>query len=160
MGQVIDFLIIAICLFFLIRGYFLGFVSQMLSLLAYIVAYFAAVLFSPYVIEYLQGITNFNDTLLRLMSLSLIFLLAFVVVKIIEIPIVKFTNTSILSGLNRVLGFVFGCFIGIIVIVILDFLLKSQPFFDLEALLGSSNVLGFIRENFLVFHQFVLAIIA
>ncbi len=160
MGQVIDFLIIAICLFFLIRGYFLGFISQILSLLAYIVAYFAAVLFSPYAIEYLQGITNFNETLLRLMSLSLIFLLAFVVVKVIEIPIVRFTNTSILSGLNRVLGFVFGCLIGIIVIVILDFLLKSQPFFDLEALLGSSRVLGFIREIFSFFHQFVLEIIA
>lgn len=159
MGQVIDYLIVALCLFFAIRGMFLGFVSEILSLIAYVMGYIVSIVFAPRLIDWLKTKITVNDLLLQISAYAVLFLLAYIIVKVVEVQIVRITNTSILSGLNRVLGILLGIIQGVVIVIILDFLLRVQPLFDFSDFLNSSTVLVYIRDMFQTIHQFVLGVI-
>ena len=159
MGQVINFLIIAICLYFAVRGMFFGFVSGIFSLLAYIVSYFLAVLFAPSLVQYVKEIIDTNELLVQIISYVVIFLISYILIKVIEVQVARIMRTSILSGLNRVMGIVLGLLQGMVIIVFIDFLLRVQPVFDFSLILSSSTILMYLRNVSAIIHQYIQTII-
>ncbi len=159
MGQVINFLIIAICLYFAIRGLFFGFVSGIFSLLAYVISYFAAVMLAPVLIQLVKENIAINELLIQIISYVVIFLLSYIIIKIIEMQVARITNTSILSGLNRVSGIILGLLQGIVVVVFIDFLLQVQPVFEFSSFLNSSSILMYLRDMSTVVHQYIRTVI-
>jgi membrane protein required for colicin V production len=120
-----------------IRCAFRGFVAEFLSALAVIVGLASAVLFTsalapvlaPYLGEHIWT---------PVAAFLLIFLLGYVVVKIVESSLHRLIDRIELEKLDQTLGFILGVVEGIIFLALLVFILQLQSVVEVDAFLENS----------------------
>ena len=116
-----------------------GFVSELLSMAALIFGLLAAIIFfrkvSPLVRDwFMPGAKGIPEVI----AFAAIFLMVYIVVKIVEATLKNIIEGISLGGLDHFLGFLLGCAEGIIIVSLLLFLLSVQRFFDPNQFLENS----------------------
>ena len=128
-----------------IRCAFRGFISEVLSFAALILGIVGAVFFSKAgagLIDTYVGFSNWN----QIIAFLVIFLAVYLVVKLIEGILHRVLDKIHLERLDRVLGLFLGLVEGGLVVVLLVYLMRVQPIFDLESLLNSSGIARFVLD--------------
>ena len=132
-----DLVLLVITLVFMIRGILKGFVAEALSMAAIVLAIAAGVIFSGSVSilvnEYL-GETMWSQVI----AFLAIFILVYVIVKLLEGGMQAGIEKLNLDKLDKVLGFFLGFIEGVLIIAILIFILHVQPFFNFKAMFKNS----------------------
>ncbi len=122
-----------------------GFVAEVMSFVALILGVAAAVFFSKAgakLIDTYVGFSNWN----QIIAFLVIFILAYLLVKLIEGILHRVFDKIHLEKLDHVLGFFLGLVEGGLAVVLLVYLMRVQPIFDLEALLDNSTIARFILD--------------
>jgi len=135
--NILDYILLAIIGIAALRCWFRGIIGEMLSTAALVGGLLAGVLFY-------RPLAGWLTTLVDLGTLSLVagFLLGFAIV-FIAFKVLERSIQGILEGFNldildKLLGFVFGAFEGLLISAILLLLLKYQPVFDASEILEES----------------------
>ena len=81
-----------------------------------------------------------TTALTRVAAFLIIFIAVTIIAKIIERILKNILENLNLGGLDRILGLVFGLVEGILVVSVVVFLVRVQPFFDLQDFLASSKI--------------------
>ena len=134
--DVVFFVIIAISA---LRCAVRGFVSELLSMAALISGLLLAIIF------FRQGAVFVREQFMpdqkmipEIISFVMIFLVVFAVVKMVEMVLKNIIEGIHLGGFDRLMGFVFGCAQGIVIVCLVLFVISIQPFFDPVIILGKS----------------------
>jgi membrane protein required for colicin V production len=136
---VIDIIFVLLITLFIIRCYLKGFVSELLSMAGIVLGLLAALFF------YKKGGALLRENLWPEMSTIPevaafigLFLIVFLVVKLLEIMLIRIIDGIEMTGADQFLGIIFGLAEGIAVVSLILFLLRIQPLFDSSALLADS----------------------
>ena len=114
-----------------------GFVEELLSMAAPVVGIGAAILLYGWGAELL--ISRFGVTTLpQVLAFAAIFLIAFVLVKLLGRMIREGLEAANLDKADKALGFVLGLAEGLIAVALVLLVLEAQPVFDLGKLLEGS----------------------
>ncbi len=128
---IVDWIFAIIILIFAITGIIKGFIDNVFGKVAFVAGIIFAILFYKEVaVGLLKDIKI--PYAANIIAFLLIFVVIFLVIKIIQMIISKIFQWSILKSLDRTLGFLFGIVEGAAVVILLIFILKAQPFFDLN----------------------------
>lgn len=133
----IDLVFGVIILALAIAGTLKGFVAELFGKAAFILGLIVAVLFygklHPYVARWVSV-----DFFAQAIAFILLFVVTFLLVKIVQHIIGSFFQSEIMSGLNRALGFFLGVIEGLLVVAVILIALNAQPWFDISGLLEGS----------------------
>ena len=133
----VDYVFGLLVLILMIRGAVRGFVAEFLGMAAIILGVIVAVLFFGSVsvwLEMLIGKSMWN----QIIAFLLLFVAAYLVVKLTEGIFHGAIEKLSLQRLDKVLGFLLGGVEGLLVVFVVLFVLRIQPFFDLDSLLTES----------------------
>lgn len=135
----VDIVALVIILVAAIRCTFKGFVAEIMSFAALIVGLAAAIIFGGLVTPLLEN--YLGQTVWTPIAAFLgIFLLAYLLMKLFEGALYRLIDKINLEKMDQALGFFLGAVEGIILLLLLYFLIKIQPLFDLEPLFQGSKV--------------------
>ena len=109
-----DFVIGSLVLLSSLYGLYRGLIRELISLIAWITAFFVAIFFSPGLAIMLDPEWA-GETLRLIFSFSAIFVGVLIFSSIIQFVMSKFVSLIGLGGLDRFLGFVFGLLRGLII---------------------------------------------
>lgn len=134
---VIDIVFASLVLLLTIRCALRGFIEEFMSMAAFVLGLLFAVLFfksgAAFIVE------RFGLTVLpELVSFVALFLIAFILVKLLEHIVGDIVDRVNLSGLDKGLGVVFGLAEGLLIVCLALFVLSVQPLFDPASLLEGS----------------------
>jgi membrane protein required for colicin V production len=111
----IDAVIIALILVSTAVGIWRGFVRETLSLLAWIVSFWLAIVAAPHVAPYLSSVTD-SETARAVLAFVLVFVAALFVAGLVNHLVVSLVRTAGLGGADRVVGMLFGLARGVAVV--------------------------------------------
>lgn len=140
---VIDWIFAGVILLFALAGVIKGFIDNIFGKLAWILGIILACLFYDEGAVYLLPFIK-NQTLTNVLSFLAVFIIVFIIIKLIQIFISKIFEWSILKSLDRTLGFFFGAAEGLAVVGLFIFLIHAQPFFDVSRIFDGSFFAGLI----------------
>lgn len=133
----VDVVFAVIILALAIAGTVKGFVAELFGKAAFVLGLVVAVLFYgrlyPYVLRWISV-----DFFAQAAAFVLLFVAAFLLVKIAQHVIGSFFQGEIMGGLNRALGFFLGVVEGLLVVAVILIALSAQPWFDTSGLLDGS----------------------
>lgn len=134
---VIDIVFASLVVILVIRCFLKGFIEEFMSMAALVLGLiFAFIFFKPGALFLTE---RFGVTVLpELASFSALFVIAFVVVKILEHILGDIIDRVNLTSVDRALGFVLGLVEGLLVVCFSLFVLSVQPLFDPAELLDGS----------------------
>ena len=115
---VFDLIIVALVITSAIYGLYRGLIRELISLVAWVLAFFLAILFSPNFANLLDP-TWAGETLRLIFSFSAIFVGVLIVSSFIQFVVRKFLSLVGLGSLDRFLGMVFGIARGVVISTIL-----------------------------------------
>lgn len=122
-----DLVVLSILVVSMVYSMFKGMVREIFSLLAYAGGYLMAVQYQAQGLEAMTVVIS-NETLAKVLSFILIFVVTVVAISLIGLVIRKLIRfTPGLSGIDRTLGGVFGVLKGGVIIIFLMFLLQLFP---------------------------------
>ncbi len=132
-----DIVSLIILLILAIRVTFRGFVAEIMSMASVLVGIIIAVIFTHTVSIFLQGYIgeSFWNTVIAFLGL---FLISYLIIKIFENSLNSLIEKIQLEKLDQSLGFFLGLVEGFLFVVILVFVLRTQPFFEIDKLLENS----------------------
>lgn len=144
MGLSLDIGFILICVFFSVRAFFRGFLSEFLSLLAFVFGAWISKISSPLVLSSLPDSLS-GTVYVPMVVYGIIFLLGYIAIKILDKQLSKIINLIMLAGLNKILGIIFGVIEGMTIILIVVYILRHQSIvdFNFDEYLSKSSVLTF-----------------
>ena len=128
-----------------IRCAFKGFIAEFMSFAALILGVAAAVFFSKQgavLIDTYAGFSNWN----QIIAFLIIFILVYLLVKLLEGILHRIIDRIHLDRLDRVLGFFLGLVEGSLAVVLIIYVMRAQPIFDLQPLLDQSAISRFVLE--------------
>jgi membrane protein required for colicin V production len=136
---VIDFIFVALVLIFIIRCYLKGFISELFSMAAIVLGILASLYFYKNGGEFLRNrFMPEMKTIPEILAFIALFLIVFLVIKLLEIMLKGIINEIKLGGADRFLGIIFGFAEGLAVISLILFVLRIQPLFDPSSILSDS----------------------
>lgn len=125
----IDIIIIGLIAFSILVSLWRGFVSEVLSLAGWVIAFFVASSFYPYLSGYLAQVNSVylqNSEYLRNgIAAAVLFIITLIVCGIINALLSKIIDTTGLSTTDRVLGGAFGALRGILIVAAALFFLDT-----------------------------------
>ncbi|WGE55561.1 CvpA family protein [Actinobacillus equuli subsp. equuli] len=125
----VDIIIIGLIAFSILVSLWRGFVSEVLSLAGWVVAFFVASNFYPYLSSYLTQVNSVylqNSEYLRNgIAAAVLFIITLIVCGIISALLSKLVDTTGLSSTDRVLGGAFGALRGILIVAAILFFLDT-----------------------------------
>lgn len=125
----IDIIIIGLIAFSILVSLWRGFVSEVLSLAGWVIAFFVASSFYPYLSGYLAQVNSVylqNSEYLRNgIAAAVLFIITLIVCGIINALLSKIIDTTGLSTTDRVLGGAFGALRGILIVAAVLFFLDT-----------------------------------
>ena len=142
---VIDFIFSGLIVFFIIRCYIKGFISELLSMAAVLFGILAALFFFRNGAEILRTRFEFDTWLFpEIVSFLAIFLIVALVINLVKLLLKEIISRIKLGGADRFLGMVLGFAEGIAVVSLILFLFIIQPFFDAGGILADSFFARFL----------------
>ncbi|MBQ8013660.1 MAG: CvpA family protein [Treponema sp.] len=116
-----------------------GLIKELFGKLAVIVGLVAGFYFCGVLAPHIEKIIKIPAVDIVL-AFILIFITAFLIVKIIQIIVGAIFSGEIMKSLDRVLGLAFGAVEGLLIVSCVLILMKAQIWFDFDSLLSSSTV--------------------
>ena len=105
--DIFDLVIIGVILFSAIIGLFRGFIRETLSLVSWILAFVAAFNYRLDIISWFDGIID-NQMYQQIAAFALIFVATLLLISIISHLIYRLMSSTGITGIDRVLGLIFG----------------------------------------------------
>lgn len=137
--SVMDIIFLSLMGLLMIRCFFRGFVAEVFSMAAVIFGLFAALFFHKNGGLFLkERFWPEMDLIPKIVAFAAIFLIVFVIIKILQLILTDIIQKIKLSGADRLLGLALGFLEGLIVISFTVFILNIQPLFDAGNLLSDS----------------------
>ena len=141
----LDIVLIVIIAAGAIRCAFKGFVAEFMSFASLILGVVAAVFFSKagaVLIDKYVGFSDWN----QIIAFLVIFILVYLLVKLLEGILHRILDKIHLDRLDRVLGFFLGLVEGGLAVMLIVYVMRVQPIFDLQPLLEKSVIARFVLE--------------
>ncbi|MEO4044485.1 CvpA family protein [Hoeflea sp. CAU 1731] len=113
----LDGLVLAVTLFSAVLAMVRGFSREVLAVVSWAAAAFAAYKFYPTLLPFVQQYVS-NDDVALIISAAAIFIVVLIVVSIITMKIADFIIDSRIGALDRTLGFLFGAARGILLVAV------------------------------------------
>jgi len=136
---VIDLVFLILIVLMLIRGYVKGFIEEIFSWAALVLAIWVAVLLYPAGAEFIRSkIMQDVRYVPEVLSFLAIFLIVTIFLKMVEKILKDVVTGAKLGGVNKVLGLVFGLVEGFTLTVLILFVLSVQPLFDASKIIADS----------------------
>jgi len=135
--SVIDWVFMVIILVFVVLALLKGFVNELFGKASWIVGIICAIFFYSKVALILNGKIA-NMIVCNILAFILIFIVSFLVLRIVGTIIHKVFTLSILRGLDKALGAMFGLIEGFAIVCFIMFIMTIQPFVDCYELLSDS----------------------
>ncbi|HDR1025206.1 CvpA family protein [Pasteurella multocida] len=145
----IDYIIIAIIAFSIIISLLRGFIREVMSVASWVVAFFVANHFYPYLANYLTQIESLylrNGT-----AIAILFVVTLIVGGIVNHILGELVDKTGLTGTDRVLGACFGLIRGVLIVAALLFFMDTFTNFSQTVWWKESKLIphfGFIVEWF------------
>ncbi|GJH42696.1 CvpA family protein [Pasteurella canis] len=145
----IDYIIIAIIAFSIIISLLRGFIREVMSLVSWVVAFFVASHFYPYLANYLTQIESLyirNGT-----AIAILFIATLIVGGIVNYVLGELVDKTGLTSTDRVLGACFGLLRGVLIVAALLFFMDTFTNFSQSDWWKESKLIphfGFIVEWF------------
>jgi membrane protein required for colicin V production len=133
----IDIVFGSLILILVVRCALRGFIEEFMSMAALVLGLLCAILFFKPGAEYVRSKLG-DQYLPELVAFVGLFLIAFVLVKILERILKDIMEQVKLGGVDRLLGVLLGLVEGLLVVSAALFVLSKQPLFDSSALLDNS----------------------
>ena len=140
-----DLLFLLIALFFCIKGFFRGFISEFMSMAALILGLVAALVFQNQVASLLKDMIK-SDTFRPLAAFFLLFIGTYILVKVLELVLHNAIEAIRMNSLDRLLGFVWGLLETSVIILIVVFLIYRFKFKAGISFLDESVVAKYARN--------------
>ncbi|MDR2902572.1 MAG: CvpA family protein [Lactobacillales bacterium] len=114
---IIDIIVLVLLILSIIFAFYRGLVRELLGITAWILAGFGALYTYTFIQPYMNKLVG-NETLSGIISAALIALIILVIMTLINAKITGKLRKSALSGLDRLLGFAFGIFRAVLLVVV------------------------------------------
>lgn len=114
---ILDGVVIAVVFISAVLAMFRGFVREVLSIAAWVIAAILAYLFYEQALPYVSQYVN-NQSIAIGLSAAGIFLVALIIVSLITMKISDFVMDSPVGPIDRLIGFVFGAARGLLLVVV------------------------------------------
>ena len=143
----IDIIILIILVFFCIKGFFRGFIMEILTLLGLLLAYVIAIREMSSVASLLSQLFHLPTPVMNVLSFILIFLIVVLVCRLLAGALRKITRWVFLGWIDRGGGVLFGLFKGAMVASLLALMISLIPISEeLEAEQNDSLLFRPIRS--------------
>ena len=146
-----DLLFLLIALFFVIKGFFRGFISEFMSMAALILGLIAALVFQNQVSALLKDMIK-SDTLRPLAAFFLLFLGTYILVKLVEMMLHNAIEAIKMNSLDRLLGIGWGLLETSVLILLVVFLVYHFKFKAGMSFLDDSVAVKYAKEMLKVLH--------
>ncbi|MBQ6904628.1 MAG: CvpA family protein [Spirochaetia bacterium] len=140
-----DLLFLLIALFFVIKGFFRGFISEFMSMAALILGLLAAMLLRAQVSGFLKDMIK-NDTLRLIVAFFLVFIGTYILVKLFEMLLHNAIEAIKMNSLDRLLGLVWGLLETSVIVLIAVYFIYSLKFKAGISFLEDSVVAKYARD--------------
>ncbi len=114
-----------------------GFVKCFLSKAAIIASILLALSFTPNAAQIIKKWVDIQYVT-SILAFIAVFVIAFLVLKLLQLLIEKIFSGRVLKTLDRIFGAVWGILIGLLFVIVILLVLKIQPFANTQNLLDSS----------------------
>ena len=136
---VIDYVFAGLILLMVVHGYIKGFVAELFSWAAMILAIWASVLLNKTGAAFIRERFMQNVRVVpEILSFAAVFVLVIIVVKLLERILEDVISGANLGAVDKILGAVFGLVEGFAFTVLIIFVLSVQPLFNASGLLEES----------------------
>ena len=136
---VIDMIFLILIVLMVIRGYLKGFIEEVFSWAALVLAIWVAVLLHPAGAEFIRGRIMENVQYIpEILAFVAIFLIVMLLIKMLEHILKDVIMGAKLGGANKFLGAIFGLVEGFTLTALILFLLIIQPLFDASNIIVDS----------------------
>ena len=139
----LDLVLLIIIVTFATVGVIKGFISEFFGKGTPVFAVWISIIFYKKLYIYIQNSIS-NEKLALTASFLIIFIISFIVLKVIEQILKKVFGGEILGSLDHVLGLAFGVVEGGALVCLITIILQSQTWFDTSSLLESSKIYGML----------------
>lgn len=141
----LDYFILAILLISAGLGFMRGIIKEVLSLIAFIAAFLAALNWGPAVAAYAHPIFSFHPLLLSALSYVLVFVLTLLIVGMLNVFLTTIIEKTGLSPADQVLGTLFGLLRGGVIVLALVVLasytaIEQEPWWQESQLVPVAQV--------------------
>jgi len=124
-----DYGLLVVILLSLLLGVRRGFFAEVLSVLTWVIAFFVAMLFTHSLALYLAHYVK-STLLANLLSFVGLFVLVLIIGAIVRCIVMRLTDQTQMSIVNRMLGAVFGIARGVLVALLLVFIFSNTALKD------------------------------
>jgi len=136
---VIDLVFVIFIALMVIHGYVKGFVEEFFSWAALVLALLAAVFFHPAGAVFIRKSIMENVRYVpEILAFIGIFLIVMMFIKLLERVLKDVIKGANLGGVNKLFGLIFGLLEGFALVALILFVLRVQPVFDYQKIIGDS----------------------
>lgn len=140
-----DLLFLLVALFFVIKGFIRGFISEFMSMAALILGLVAALMFQGQVAALLKDMVK-SDTFRPLIAFFILFIGTYIVVKLLEMMLHNAIEAIKMNSLDRLLGILWGLLETSVIVLIVVFLIYRFKFKAGISFLDESVVAKYARD--------------
>ncbi len=140
-----DLLFLLVALFFVIKGFIRGFISEFMSMAALILGLVAALMFQGQVAALLKDMVK-SDTFRPLIAFFILFIGTYIVVKLLEMMLHNAIEAIKMNSLDRLLGILWGLLETSVIVLIVVFLIYRFKFKAGMSFLDESVVAKYARD--------------
>lgn len=143
--NIADLIFLLLALFFVIKGFFRGFISEFMSMAALILGLIAALAFQNQVSALLKDMIK-SDTFRPIVAFFLLFIGTYILVKLLELLLHNAIEAIKMNSLDRLLGLVWGLLETAVIVLIIVFLVYRFKFKAGISFLDESIVARYARD--------------
>ncbi|MBR4437202.1 MAG: CvpA family protein [Spirochaetales bacterium] len=143
--NIADLIFLLLALFFVIKGFFRGFISEFMSMAALILGLVAALAFQNQLSALLKDMIK-SDTFRPIAAFFLLFIGTYILVKLLELLLHNAIEAIKMNSLDRLLGLVWGLLETAVIVLIIVFLIYRFKFKAGISFLDESVVARYARD--------------